>query len=73
MSGSTTKVLTIGKCQTCGSVFEYMRGASRGRAYCSEACRKRMKVIYEKARQCKLGIRKPTKTTRGLIPYAGKE
>lgn len=71
MSGSTTKVPTIGKCQTCGNVFEYMRGA-RERVYCSETYRKRMKVIYEKARQYRLGIRRHP-PTRNLIPYAGKE
>lgn len=71
MRGQSKKVLTVGLCQKCGNAFEYIRHQNP-RRYCSETCRKRMKVIFEQNRMCRLGLRRhPPK--RNLIPYAGKE
>lgn len=76
LRGPYKKVLTIGTCRTCGNSFEYMRG-NIDKGYCTDTCKRRMKIWYEQQRRDRLGIgnkplRAPT-PKRKLIPYAGKE
>lgn len=70
MRGRSKKAMTFGSCKTCGGSFEYLKHRN-ARMYCSDACKKRMKVTQEQDRLARLGLRGPPPKRR-LIPYAGK-
>lgn len=64
------KIMTSAVCKKCGSSFEYVKHHN-ARLYCTDTCKKRMKVVQEQDRLARLGLRSPPRK-RYLIPYAGK-